>query len=158
MFSVLLSKHINIKNGFTLLELLTVIMISGVMLAVAYPRFTQSNTALLQTHSRILWILRNSRETALTFSHDDQQVFIDIDKKTVRSYLVNSALNDKKELSSFVLPSSIIILKGRGKIRLNYLGEINSKNNKMLEITLVDIHQPKKNTKTIILMDGGYAY
>jgi prepilin-type N-terminal cleavage/methylation domain-containing protein len=53
MFLALDFKTISAKNGFTLLELLAVIIITSVVLTLAYPRITQSNTALLQAHNSI---------------------------------------------------------------------------------------------------------
>lgn len=158
MFLALEFKCINSKNGFTLLELLAVIIISGVIFTIVYPRFTQSNTALLQTHNSILWMLRKSRQTAMSHGQNMQQVLIDIDKKSMISYLVSPSLKYKKELSKISLPNSIIILKGRGEIKFNALGEINGINKANIEITLADITQPKKSNHTIILTDGGYAY
>lgn len=158
MFLALEFKCINSKNGFTLFELLAVIIISGVIFTIVYPRFTQSNTALLQTHNSILWMLRKSRQTAMSHGQNMQQVLIDIDKKSMISYLVSPSLKYKKELSKISLPNSIIILKGRGEIKFNALGEINGINKANIEITLADITQPKKSNHTIILTDGGYAY
>ena len=158
MFSALDFKTISAKNGFTLLELLTVIIIMSVVLTLAYPRITQSNTALLQAHNSILWVLRKSRQTALSLSHHDQYVLVDIEKNTVRSYLINTVVNGKKVLLTLSLPNSIIILKGRGNISFDFLGETSATNDEMIEIIFANSKQPQKNNQTIILTAGGYAY
>jgi prepilin-type N-terminal cleavage/methylation domain-containing protein len=158
MFLALDFKTISAKNGFTLLELLTVIIITSVILTLAYPRITQSNTALLQAHNSILWVLRKSRQTALSLSHHDQYVLVEIDKNTLRSYLINTVVNSKNELATLLLPNSIIILKGRGQVSFNFLGEASVTDNAEIEITLANLQQPKKDTETIILTAGGYAY
>jgi prepilin-type N-terminal cleavage/methylation domain-containing protein len=158
MFLALDVKTSSAKNGFTLLELLAVIIITSVVLTLAYPRITQSNTALLQAHNSSLWMLRKSRQTALSLSHHDQYVLVEIDKNTLRSYLINTVVNSKNELATLLLPNSIIILKGRGQVSFNFLGEASVTDNAEIEITLANLQQPKKDTETIILTAGGYAY
>ena len=106
----------------------------------------------------ILWVLRKSSQTALSLSDRDQYVLVDIENNTVRSYLINTVVNGKKELLTLSLPNSIIILKGRGNISFDFLGETSATNDEMIEIILANSKQPQKNNQTIILTAGGYAY
>ncbi len=73
------------SKGLTLLELLAVIVIIGVILAVAFPRITLHNDIYLDTRAReIAGFIRYLNETAIT-RKVYYRLFFNLDENTIRT-------------------------------------------------------------------------
>ncbi|MGH1486118.1 MAG: pilus assembly FimT family protein [Cellvibrionaceae bacterium] len=135
--------------GFTLVELIAVIVIASVFFITLSLRFPNNNTQMILAKNQVLSSLRYARQIALSRAQTDSSV----------SFILSSNLIDLREGSisvtlpddvfPIVLPEGITVVQGAGIYIFDRLGNTTANT-----IRLSD----GENLEDIVVSEGGYAY
>lgn len=110
------------KKGFTLIEVIVVVVLIGIMLALSIPRFRYSLTTndLNYTSRRVIGLVKGLRDRAV---RDNKDYSFHIDFNTNRFWAGFEAMTEEEQAlaneKAFVVPTSVRILdvwtRSRGK-------------------------------------------
>lgn len=137
------------SNGFSLLELVAVLMIISVLAVTALPRFTFNENNTLLAKQQVIDALRHSRELALARARTDTDIHFVISASTIDVREAGVSVRLPNVTYPISLPNDITVSRGRGLIVFDQLGQSNSV---LIEVSNGEV------SETVILTRGGYAY
>ena len=137
------------QMGFTLLELIAVLIITGILAVSASVRFTTSDVDLQNAKSDLLAALIFARETAMARSDGSASIVVTTTSNSVDVRLNNSSISSTYEAYPLNLPSGVSISNGTGSLSFSALGEANAHSFTLTQGGF---------TETITVSGVGYAY
>lgn len=136
-------------NGFSLLELIAVLIITSVLALTVLPRFTFTDNPILLAKQRVIDGLRHARELALARAQTNTDIHFIVSASTIDVRESGVSLRLPNVTYPISLPSDITVSRGRGLIVFDQLGQSNSA---IIEVSNGAV------SETITLTGGGYAY
>jgi len=120
----------NRRSGFTLVELLIVIVVMGILAAVAIPRFSSNQRSAYTTVRKIVSDLRYTRSLAISSGNRHYLVFTDQVSGSYTKYKIYKRSNpsDIRIGEVRIIPANVTctVTSDLGdKFSYNYLGECN---------------------------------
>ena len=137
------------QSGFTLLELITVMIITGILAVTVSVKFSANDTDIQAAKSDVLAALIVARETAMARSDGNSSVTLRLTPNTVDVQVNAVSLNTSTQRYPLTLPSNVNITNGTGLLTFTTLGETAA--------TSVTLEQD--SFSDLITVSGvGYAY
>jgi prepilin-type N-terminal cleavage/methylation domain-containing protein len=137
------------QSGFTLIELIAVIIIVGILAATVSIRFSPSDINLQAAKSDVLAALVFARETAMARSDGGSLVRFISTENTIDVQVNNASIASGHQIYPVTLKESVSITSGVGILDFNRLGETEVHSLVLSEGVL---------TSTITISGVGYAY
>ncbi len=136
-------------RGFSLVELVAVIVIVGVLVITGSTRYSSDGIQLIRAKSDVMAALRHARQIALARARNDTQIVViaSSDSIDVQESAASIRFSDAEYPIRF--PSSITLTQGRGRFVFDRLG-----NTRPDTIQLTD----GSTTEQITVAGSGYAY
>ncbi|MGH1440453.1 MAG: prepilin-type N-terminal cleavage/methylation domain-containing protein [Cellvibrionaceae bacterium] len=136
-------------NGFSLLELIAVLMITSVLALTVLPRFTFNDNHILLAKQQIIDGLRHSRELALARAQTNTDIRFIVSASTIDVRQDGVSVRLPNVTYPINLPSDITVSRGRGFIVFDQLGQSST--------ALIEVSNGERS-ETVTLTRGGYAY
>ncbi len=137
------------QTGFTLVELLAVMIIVGILAATVSVRFSPSDIDLQAAKSDVLAALIFARETAMARTDGNSSIQFIATSTTVDVRINNTSISSGHETYPLTLKDGVTISAGAGTVSFNTLGETASHS-----FTL----EQDAFSSTVTISGVGYAY
>lgn len=137
------------QKGFSLVELIAVMIITGVLATAVSVRFTPTDINLQAAKSDVLAALFFARETAMARGDGNASVTFIATNSTVDVRVNNVSISSPAQSYPLTLKTSVSISAGTGVLAFNRLGESTAHS---LSLTQGDF------TDSITISGVGYAY
>ena len=135
--------------GFTLVELISVIVIVSIFFIIIALRFPNSNTQMMLVKGQILSSLRHARQIALSRARTDSSVSLVLSSDVIDLREGSNSVIFPDDAYPIALPAGITLEQGEGTYTFDRLGNTSANT-----IRLSD----GENFVDIVLSKGGYAY
>ncbi len=138
------------QRGFSLIELIAVIIVLGVISFVVLPRFTSTDVAAVQSaRDQVLGALFTAQQLAMARASDDNTLRVIIDADSLNVTENGTSVNQAGANFPLALPSGVTITAGTGTYDYDKLGRTSS-----AQIVLAR----GSTSATVNLEASGYAY
>lgn len=137
------------QSGFTLLELITVMIITGILGVTAMVKFSESGVALQAAKSDVVAAFITAREIAMARSDGNSSVTLLLTSTSVDVQINNVSINASSQRYPLTLASNVSITAGTGVLAFNILGETTA--------TFVTLEEDSFSDRITVSMVG-YAY
>lgn len=138
-------------GGFSLLELMAVILVIAIISVVAYPRFADSDIAAVQTaRDQILSAVTYAQQTAMARSSASNTIQLVVNSNSLDVTENRASLQPYQGAYLETLPTGVVVTSGTGTLTFDKLGRADSARS----ITL-----SRGGTSTTIQVEAsGYAH
>jgi prepilin-type N-terminal cleavage/methylation domain-containing protein len=140
---------LKLSRGFSLIELIAVLVISAVLFAIVLAKLPENNLKILQARTDVTFTLRSARQLALLRSGSGTTFTVVITNRSVDLQENNSSLHFPGYQYPLILPDDVSITQGLGVLNFDDLG-----NTQATQITIYE----NSLSETINLNGVGYAY
>ncbi len=136
-------------RGFTLVELIAVIVITGVLLTIVSVRFLNINTDIIRAKFDVIAAFQHARQVALSRADTDIAVSVIVSTNSIDVREGAHSMVFSANYYPLQLPLDITVVVGTGMVVFDRLGG-----------TTANIIQLSNGIQiqTITITDGGYAY
>ncbi len=114
------------QTGFTLIELIAVMVITGILAVTASVRFTPTDIDLQTAKSDVIAALVFARETAMARTDGNSSVQFFATANSVDVQVNNVSIANGHESYPLTLKGTVSITSGTGTLSFNTLGETDS--------------------------------
>lgn len=112
--------------GFSLVELVTIIVVLGALAFFALPRLQPGNTALLTSRDTIVAALSQAQQVAMARDSATNPVTVVINANTIDVRENGASINLPNANYPITLPGGIAVTAGTGTLQYNKLGRTNA--------------------------------
>ncbi len=137
------------QSGFSLIELMAVMVITGILSATAFVKFSPSDIDLQTAKSDLLAALVYARETAMARSDGLSNISVVLSSSSIDVRINNASVDSVSQQYPLSLKSSVSITGGTGTLSFNRLGETSEHS-----ITLTQ----GASSDVVTISGVGYAY
>ncbi len=136
-------------NGFSLIELVAVIVIVGVLAITISVRYSNNNIQLIHSQSDVMAALRHARQIALARAESDTQVVVIALPNSIDLQENAASIRFSGTQYPLIFPSGITLTQGRGRFVFDRLGSTRSD---IIQLT------DGNSTQQITVAGSGYVY